>query len=78
MKCETLVAIATKLTSLPKGGGYIKEIREAGVIPQSPFEVRDGWVDWTIECSAQKSRELVHLLRKKELHTEWFRRSNWF
>ncbi len=48
----------------PKGGGYIKEIREVGVIPQSPFEVRDGWVDWTIECSAQKSRELVQLLRE--------------
>ena len=49
----------------PKGGGYIKEIREAGVIPKSPFEVRDGWVDWTIECSAQKSRELVQLLREE-------------
>ena len=48
----------------PKGGGYIRQIREAGVIPQSPFEVRDGWVDWTIECSAEKSRELVHLLRE--------------
>ena len=46
-----------------KGGGYIKEVREVGVIPQSPFEVRDGWVDWTIECSAEKSRELVQLLR---------------
>ncbi len=49
----------------PKGGGYIKEIRETGVIPKSPFEVRDGWVDWTIECSAQKSRELVQLLREE-------------
>ena len=48
----------------PKGGGYIKEVREVGVIPQSPFEVRDGWVDWTIECSAEKSRELVQLLRE--------------
>ncbi len=48
----------------PKGGGYIKEIRDVGVIPQSPFEVRDGWVDWTIECSADKSRELVQLLRE--------------
>ncbi len=48
----------------PKGGGYIRQIREVGVIPQSPFEVRDGWVDWTIECSAEKSRELVQLLRE--------------
>ena len=29
----------------PGGGGYIKPIREVGVIPQSPFVVRDGWVD---------------------------------
>ena len=51
----------------PKGGGYIREIIEVGVIPQSPFEVRDGWVDWTIECSAEKSRELVQLLREREV-----------
>lgn len=51
----------------PKGGGYIKQIREVGVIPRSPFEVRDGWVDWTIECSVEKSRELVKLLRESEI-----------
>ena len=49
----------------PGGGGYIKPIREVGVIPQSPYEVRDGWVDWTIECSADKSRNLVQLLREE-------------
>ena len=51
----------------PGGGGYIKPIREVGIIPQSPFEVRDGWVDWTIECSAESSRELVQLLRDDEI-----------
>ena len=51
----------------PKGGGYIKEIRAVGVIPRSPFEVRDGWVDWTIECSAEKSRELVGLLKLNDI-----------
>lgn len=51
----------------PRGGGYIKPIREVGVIPHSPFEVRDGWVDWTIECAADKSRELVQLLRDGEI-----------
>ncbi len=38
----------------PKGGGYIKEIREAGVIPQSPFEVRDGWVDGQLNAQPKK------------------------
>ena len=51
----------------PGGGGYIKPIREVGVIPQSPFEVRDGWVDWIIECSAEKSRQLIHLLREGDV-----------
>ncbi len=51
----------------PGGGGYIKPIREVGVIPQSPFEVRDGWVDWTIECSSEKSRELIQLLREGDV-----------
>jgi len=51
----------------PGGGGYIKPIREVGIIPQSPFEVRDGWVDWTIECSAESSRNLVQLLREDKI-----------
>ena len=51
----------------PRGGGYIKEIRAVGVIPRSPFEVRDGWVDWTIECSGEKSRELVRLLKESDI-----------
>ena len=51
----------------PGGGGFIKPLREVGVIPQSPFEVRDGWVDWTIECSAEKSRELIQLLRDGDI-----------
>ena len=29
------------------------------MIPHTPFEVRDGWVDWTIECSQNKVRELM-------------------
>lgn len=51
----------------PGGGGYIKPVRQVGVIPKSPFEVRDGWVDWTIECAAEKSRKLVQLLRNGEI-----------
>lgn len=51
----------------PKGGGYIKPIRDTGVIPQSPFEVRDGWVDWTIECVAQKALQLVQNLKDSDI-----------
>lgn len=41
------------------GGGFLKPLREVGVIPHTPFEVRDGWVDWTIECSRGKIRDLI-------------------
>ena len=33
--------------------------RQVGVIPHTPFEVRDGWVDWTIACAQSKVRELI-------------------
>ncbi len=46
----------------PGGGGHLRAIRKAGVVPHSPFEVRDGWVKWTIECTNEQSRELVNNL----------------
>ena len=29
------------------------------MIPNTPFEVRDGWVEWTIACSRDKVRDLL-------------------
>ncbi len=51
----------------PGGGGYLKSLREVGVIPKSPFTVRDGWVDWTIECSSEKGKSLVNSLNKQKI-----------
>ena len=41
------------------GGGFLKPLLRVGVIPHTPFEVRDGWVDWTIACAQGKVRALV-------------------
>ena len=41
------------------GGGFLKPLLKVGVIPQTPFEVRDGWVEWTISCARQKVRDLL-------------------
>lgn len=41
------------------GGGFLKPLLKVGVIPQTPFEVRDGWVDWTIACAQGKVRHLI-------------------
>lgn len=42
------------------GGGFLKPLLKVGVIPQTPFEVRDGWVDWTISCAGSKVQDLLH------------------
>lgn len=41
------------------GGGFLKPLLKVGVIPHTPFEVRDGWVDWTIACAQGKVRALI-------------------
>ena len=40
-------------------GGFLKPLVKVGVIPDTPFEVRDGWVEWTIACSRDKVRDLL-------------------
>ena len=49
------------------GGGFLKQLRDVGVIPHTPFEVRDGWVAWTIECSREKSRTLINLFKQDRI-----------
>ncbi len=44
---------------LAGGGGFLKPLVTVGVIPHTPFEVRDGWVGWTISCSREKVRDLL-------------------
>lgn len=41
------------------GGGFLKPLLRVGVIPHTPFEVRDGWVDWTIACAQGKVKALI-------------------
>ncbi|MDP6334150.1 MAG: helix-turn-helix domain-containing protein [Candidatus Poseidoniaceae archaeon] len=49
------------------GGGFLKPLLDVEVIPHTPFEVRDGWVDWVIECSRDKMRRLVDRLKADEI-----------
>ena len=44
------------------GGGFLKPLRKVGVVPRTPFEVRDGWVDWSIECDHDNARSLIEEL----------------
>lgn len=49
------------------GGGFLKPLVDVGVIPHTPFEVRDGWVDWTIECSQNKVRQLINCFKQQAI-----------
>ena len=51
----------------PGGGGHLRAMRNTGVVPHSPFEVRDGWVEWTIECTNEQSRDLVSNLNSDSI-----------
>ena len=41
------------------GGGFIRALREVGVVPRTPFDVIDGWADWTIQCSSNQAKQLM-------------------
>jgi len=55
------------VTIVAGGGGFLKPLIDVGVIPHTPFEVRDGWVDWTIECSQNDVRELIHSFKQQSI-----------
>ena len=49
------------------GGGFIKALRVVGVVPRTPFEVIDGWADWTIECSSSQVKQLIGQIKTDEI-----------
>lgn len=49
------------------GGGFLRPLVDLGVVPRTPFEVRDGWVEWTVEGSREQMRELVNRFRSDEI-----------
>ena len=48
------------------GGGFIKSMRIVGVVPRTPFDVIDGWADWTIQCSSDQAKRLVQEIQNEE------------
>lgn len=49
------------------GGGFIKALRVVGVVPRTPFEVIDGWADWTIQCSSNQVKQLIEQIKIDEI-----------
>ncbi|MDP7659441.1 MAG: helix-turn-helix domain-containing protein [Candidatus Thalassarchaeaceae archaeon] len=55
------------LTIARKGGGFLKPLLKAKVTPQTPFTVRDGWVEWEFVTDHNHVKELVKALKKSGL-----------
>ena len=49
------------------GGGFIRSLIEAEVVPQTPFSVSDGWVEWEFSTDRRHVKELVELLKNSGL-----------
>lgn len=49
------------------GGGFIKPLRTVGVVPRTPFDVIDGWADWTIQCSSEQAKQLVKEIKIEQI-----------
>ena len=49
------------------GGGFLKPLLELQVIPKTPFTIRDGWVDWIIECDRDKMRGLIERFKEEKI-----------
>ncbi len=60
-------SIEMSLTIARKGGGFLKPLLKAKVTPQTPFTVRDGWVEWEFVTDHNHVKELVKALKKSGL-----------
>lgn len=49
------------------GGGFLKALRKIGLTPKTPFEIRDGWVEWSIECDQNNARNLIEELNEDQI-----------
>ena len=49
------------------GGGFIRALRKAGVVPRTPFDVIDGWADWTIQCNANQAKHLMKEIKLDDI-----------
>ena len=42
-------------------------MRIVGLVPRTPFDVVDGWVSWTIQCTTELRKKFIEELKKAEL-----------
>jgi hypothetical protein len=66
-ECNSLNDGRFSVTISAGGGGFLRPLVDLEVVPRTPFEVRDGWVEWTVEGSREQMRSLVNRFRSDEI-----------
>ena len=49
------------------GGGFLRPMMNAATVPRTPFEVRDGWVEWEFITDQHHSISLMENLKKAKI-----------
>ncbi|HJL54741.1 MAG: helix-turn-helix domain-containing protein [Candidatus Thalassarchaeaceae archaeon] len=49
------------------GGGFLRPLIDAEVVPQTPFDARDGWVEWEFSTDHEHVVNLVRNLKESGL-----------
>ena len=52
-------SIEVNLTISKGGGGFLRPLIESEVLPETPFEIRDGWVDWIFDTDNSHMKNLI-------------------
>ena len=55
------------LTIKRGGGGFLRALSKATVVPKTPFEVRDGWVEWEFSTDQEHARTLIGALKTGDI-----------
>ena len=60
-------AVGLSLTIGKSGGGFLRPLMKAAAIPRTPFEVRDGWVDWEFAMDQSHAKMFIDALRGADI-----------
>ncbi len=60
-------SIAANLTISKGGGGFLRPLIESEVLPNTPFEIRDGWVDWIFDTDNSHMKNLIKKMKESGL-----------
>lgn len=63
---EHFDSIEMSVTIARRGGGFLRPLIKAEVTPQTPFTVRDGWVEWEFVTDNDHVKKLVAGLKESK------------